>query len=35
VSEIAAGWGFHHAGNFARDYAALFGETPRETLRRN
>lgn len=35
VSEIAAGWGFHHAGNFARDYAALFGETPRESLRRN
>lgn len=34
VSQVAASWGFHHAGNFARDYAGLFGETPRETLRK-
>ena len=34
VSQVAARWGLHHSGNFARDYAGLFGECPRETLRR-
>jgi AraC family ethanolamine operon transcriptional activator len=34
VQDLAAQWGFHNAGHFARDYRALFGERPRETLRR-
>ncbi len=34
VQDLASHWGFHNAGHFARDYHALFGERPRETLRR-
>lgn len=34
VQDLAGQWGFHNAGHFARDYRALFGERPRETLRR-
>jgi AraC family ethanolamine operon transcriptional activator len=34
IQDLAAHWGFHNAGHFARDYRALFGERPRETLRR-
>ncbi|WP_423919320.1 AraC family transcriptional regulator [Frigoribacterium sp. 2-23] len=34
VAEVAARWGFAHAGRFAASYAARFGELPRETLRR-
>lgn len=34
VSQIASKWGFNHAGNFAKYYAELFGETPFQTLRR-
>lgn len=34
VNDLAAQWGFHNAGHFARDYRTLFGERPRETLRR-
>lgn len=33
VSQIASKWGFHHAGNFARNYCELFGENPLQTLR--
>jgi AraC-like DNA-binding protein len=33
VNEIAARWGFDHAGNFAADYRRLFGELPSQTLR--
>lgn len=32
VKRIALKWGFWHLGRFARDYEALFGETPSETL---
>ena len=32
--DLASRWGFHNAGHFARDYRALFGEQPHETLRR-
>lgn len=32
VKAIALEWGFWHLGRFARDYRALFGESPRETL---
>ena len=34
VMDLAQRWGFHNAGHFARDYRALFGEQPHETLRR-
>lgn len=34
VTEIATRWGFWHFGYFARDYRAMFGELPSETLRR-
>ncbi len=34
VQDIAARWGFHNGGHFARDYRSLFGERPHETLRR-
>lgn len=34
VSQVACKWGFNHAGNFAKYYAELFGETPCHTLRR-
>lgn len=33
VTGIAGKWGFHHLGNFARDYRERFGETPSATLR--
>lgn len=35
VVDIAAGLGIWEWGRFARDYRALFGELPSETLRRN
>ncbi|HUF21326.1 MAG TPA: helix-turn-helix domain-containing protein [Burkholderiales bacterium] len=35
VCQVAVKWGFHHTGNFARDYAELFGETPRQTLHKS
>ncbi len=34
IQDLAAQWGFHNAGHFARDYRELFGERPRETLGR-
>ena len=34
IGEAAAATGFTHAGRLSRDYKALFGESPRETLRR-
>lgn len=34
VKHAAFDWGFIHQGHFARDYRALFGEHPGETLRR-
>ena len=34
VHEVAAAWGFHSAGHFARDYRRLFGESPSATLQR-
>lgn len=34
VSDVAIDHGFGHLGYFARDYKALFGELPRETLAR-
>ena len=33
VWEVAARWGFWHQGQFARDYRAMFGELPSQTLR--
>lgn len=33
VTGIAGKWGFHHLGNFARDYRLRFGQTPSATLR--
>ena len=35
VQEMAAAWGFHNAGHFARDYRHHFGELPLQTLRRS
>ena len=32
VSDIATKWGFSNFGRFAKDYKALFGELPSETL---
>ena len=32
VGGIARRWGFRHAGQFAKDYSALFGECPSDTL---
>ncbi len=32
VSDIAIKWGFTHFGRFAKDYKALFGVLPSETL---
>ncbi len=34
VTETATRWGFWHFGYFARDYRAMFGELPSETLTR-
>ncbi|WP_417583616.1 helix-turn-helix domain-containing protein [Pelagibacterium sp.] len=34
VSDVAMNWGFWHLGRFAQYYAAMFGETPSETLAR-
>ena len=34
VTSVAVRWGFVHAGWFAHDYKAMFGESPRETLHR-
>ncbi len=34
VQKLAADWGFHNAGHFARDYRRQFGELPLQTLRR-
>lgn len=33
VSEVAATWGFHHPGHFARHYRTRFGVSPSKTLR--
>ncbi|MET1154948.1 helix-turn-helix domain-containing protein [Arthrobacter sp.] len=35
IGDIAAGWGFAHAGRFAIRYAQTFGESPSETLRKS
>ena len=32
IADIANHWGFWHMGQFAKDYRALFGELPSETL---
>ncbi len=34
VKQVAHEWGFLHQGHFARDYQALFGESPSATLTR-
>lgn len=34
VTRVALSWGFEHLGRFARDYRALFGESPSQTLAR-
>jgi AraC family transcriptional regulator, ethanolamine operon transcriptional activator len=34
VSEVAMQWGFWHLGRFSAYYAALYGETPSQTMRR-
>lgn len=33
VTEVCQKWNIGHAGRFAKDYRALFGESPRETLK--
>ena len=35
VSDIATKWGFSHFGRFAKDYKALFGVLPSETLQQS
>jgi AraC family ethanolamine operon transcriptional activator len=35
ISAAAETWGFQNAGHFAADYRRLFGESPRDTLRRS
>jgi AraC-like DNA-binding protein len=35
VSEVAARWGFPHAGRFAIHYAKTFGEQPSQTLKKS
>jgi AraC-like DNA-binding protein len=35
VSEVAARWGFSHAGRFAIQYAKTFGESPSQTLKKS
>ena len=34
VSDMANRWGFWHMGQFAQDYALLFGELPSQTLKK-
>lgn len=34
VQDVAARWGFWHMSHFARDYRAMFGELPSDTLRK-
>jgi AraC family ethanolamine operon transcriptional activator len=34
VQDVAARWGFWHAGQFSRDYRRQFGETPSHTLKK-
>lgn len=34
IGTLAGEWGFYNAGHFAADYRRLFGERPRDTLRR-
>ena len=34
IGDIAADWGFYHFSNFSRNYKALFGECPSETINR-
>ena len=34
IAITAANWGFWHPGQFAKDYKALFGENPSETVKR-
>jgi AraC family ethanolamine operon transcriptional activator len=34
VTDVCLRWRFNHMGYFARDYRALFGESPRDTLQR-
>ena len=33
VGQAAQAWGYWHMGQFGRDYKALFGELPSETLK--
>jgi AraC family ethanolamine operon transcriptional activator len=33
VTEVCEKWGIGHTGRFAKDYRALFGESPRDTLK--
>jgi AraC family ethanolamine operon transcriptional activator len=35
IGAAAETWGFHNSGHFAADYRRLFGEAPRDTLRRS
>lgn len=35
IGAVAGAWGFNNAGHFAADYRRLFGERPRDTLRRS
>ena len=35
IADIANRWGFWHMGQFAKDYRAMFGELPSETIRRS
>jgi AraC family transcriptional regulator, ethanolamine operon transcriptional activator len=32
IINVATDWGFWHMGHFARDYRAMFGESPSRTL---
>jgi len=34
ISDVAAGWGFWHRGQFAAVYRRRFGEQPSETVKR-
>ena len=33
IFDRASSWGFWHMGQFGRDYKAMFGELPSETLK--